>query len=203
MGHRGFRMSADFQNELFKSCVNLDGTRCSDPSLLLLYGHMIDFTSSNCVCPACDCVSSTGALHTPTAVCVRVSPWVFVCAQWCWGGPMAAQTLGTGVSSSRRRGACAAVTLLLLPALLTCRVRCAQQSNRPSNIVLIVTDDQDVVLGGLVSGEKRGERYKQLWTEVISPIFTQKYRNFCLPAWAQSYWQKERIVKFFKKFILN
>lgn len=83
---------------------------------------------------------------------------------------MAAQTLGTGVSSSRRRGACVAVTLLLLPALLTCRVRCAQHSNRPSNrqsnipsnIVLIVTDDQDVVLGGLVSGEKRGERYKQL-----------------------------------------
>lgn len=70
---------------------------------------------------------------------------------------MAAQTIGTGVP----RGASAAVTLLLLPALLTCRVRCAQPS-RPSNIVLIVTDDQDVVLGGLVSGQKKGERYQQL-----------------------------------------
>ncbi|TNM92087.1 hypothetical protein fugu_019099 [Takifugu bimaculatus] len=62
---------------------------------------------------------------------------------------MAAQPLGTGVSSSRRRGASAAVTLLLLPALLTCGVRCAEPRTKPSNIVLIVTDDQDVVLGGL------------------------------------------------------
>lgn len=67
-------MSADFQNELFKSCVNVDGTRCSEQSLLLLHDHMIDFTSSNRVCPACDSFSSTGAQHTPTAVCVRVSP---------------------------------------------------------------------------------------------------------------------------------
>ncbi|XP_056874964.1 glucosamine (N-acetyl)-6-sulfatase (Sanfilippo disease IIID), b [Takifugu flavidus] len=62
---------------------------------------------------------------------------------------MAAQPLGTGVSSSRRRGASAAVSLLLLPALLTCGVRCAEPRTKPSNIVLIVTDDQDVVLGGL------------------------------------------------------
>lgn len=95
-----------------------------------------------------------GPKYAPRTVCVRVSPWVFVCARWCWGGPMAAQTLGTGVSRSRRRGASAAVTLLLLPALLTCRVRCAEPSTKP-NIVLIVTDDQDVVLGGLVSGQKK------------------------------------------------
>lgn len=75
---------------------------------------------------------------------------------------MAARTLGSGVSRGRRRGASAAVTLLLLPALLTCSVRCAEPSAKPSNIVLIVTDDQDVVLGGLVSGQTKRERYQPL-----------------------------------------
>lgn len=60
---------------------------------------------------------------------------------------MAVQNTRTGASPSRLRGASAAVAVLLA-ALLTCRVRCAETSEKP-NIVLIVTDDQDVLLGGL------------------------------------------------------
>lgn len=69
---------------------------------------------------------------------------------------MDVQNARTGASTSRRRGASAAVTLLL-SALLTCRVRCAETSTKASNIVLIVTDDQDVLLGGLVSGQRKKE----------------------------------------------
>lgn len=65
---------------------------------------------------------------------------------------MAVQNTRTGASPSRLRGASAAVAVLLA-ALLTCRVRCAETSEKP-NIVLIVTDDQDVLLGGLVSGQR-------------------------------------------------
>lgn len=67
---------------------------------------------------------------------------------------MAVQNTRTGASPSRRRGASAAVAVLLA-ALLTCRVRCAEAKPKNSNIVLIVTDDQDVLLGGLVSGQRR------------------------------------------------
>lgn len=67
---------------------------------------------------------------------------------------MAVQNMGTGASTSRRRGASAAVTVLL-SALLTCGDRCAGTSAQASNIVLIVTDDQDVLLGGLVSGQRK------------------------------------------------
>lgn len=45
----------------------------------------------------------------------------------------------------------AAALLALLTTQLTCCVRCADTS-KPSNMVLIVADDQDVVLGGMVSG---------------------------------------------------
>lgn len=59
---------------------------------------------------------------------------------------------GSGATGSRQRGHSAALTLLaLLSALLTCCVRCAEPSVKPSNIILIVADDQDVELGGMVS----------------------------------------------------
>lgn len=70
---------------------------------------------------------------------------------------MAVQNIRTGASTSRRRAASAAVTVLL-SALLTCRARCAETSAKASNIVLIVTDDQDVLLGGLVSGQREREK---------------------------------------------
>ncbi|XP_068430168.1 glucosamine (N-acetyl)-6-sulfatase (Sanfilippo disease IIID), b [Clinocottus analis] len=45
---------------------------------------------------------------------------------------------------------------LLLPLLLllTCRVRCAAAGDKPSNIVLILADDQDVHLGGMTPMKK-------------------------------------------------
>lgn len=70
---------------------------------------------------------------------------------------MAVQNMGTGASTSRQRGASAAVTVLL-SALFTCGVRCAGRSVQASNIVLIVTDDQDVLLGGLVSGQRKNQQ---------------------------------------------
>lgn len=66
---------------------------------------------------------------------------------------MAVQNTRTGASPGRLRGASAAVAVLLA-ALLTCGVRCAETIDKTSNIVLIVTDDQDVLLGGLVSGQR-------------------------------------------------
>lgn len=74
---------------------------------------------------------------------------------------MAVQNTRTGASPSRLRGASAAVTVLLA-ALLTCRVRCAETIDKTSNIVLIVTDDQDVLLGGLVSGQREKKVFNRL-----------------------------------------
>lgn len=69
----GIRISSDFKSEFYKSYVNLNCTLCSEPSLLLLLDdHMISFTSSKCVCPACGSVSSTAVKHSRAAVCVRL-----------------------------------------------------------------------------------------------------------------------------------
>lgn len=57
-------------------------------------------------------------------------------------------TGATGGPFRRRHGAAVANALLLALVLLTCCVRGAQ-SNKPSNIVLILADDQDVMLGGM------------------------------------------------------
>lgn len=50
-----------------------------------------------------------------------------------------------GAARGARRGG---VALLALLALLTCCARCAAL---PSNVILILADDQDVQLGGMVS----------------------------------------------------
>ncbi|XP_034458701.1 glucosamine (N-acetyl)-6-sulfatase (Sanfilippo disease IIID), b isoform X1 [Hippoglossus hippoglossus] len=63
---------------------------------------------------------------------------------------------GAGATTPRRRGTGlpgAATLLWLLPALLTCCVRCAE-SAKPSNVVLILADDQDVLLGGMTPMKK-------------------------------------------------
>ncbi|XP_019937835.1 glucosamine (N-acetyl)-6-sulfatase (Sanfilippo disease IIID), b isoform X1 [Paralichthys olivaceus] len=63
---------------------------------------------------------------------------------------------GTGATTPRRRGTAlpgAAALLWLLPALLTSCVRCAE-SAKPSNVVLILADDQDVQLGGMTPMKK-------------------------------------------------
>lgn len=68
--------------------------------------------------------------------------------------PGAAEALMAGLmsGSGATRGQRGHFTCLtLLSALLTCCVRCAEPSVKPSNIILIVTDDQDVHLGGMVS----------------------------------------------------
>lgn len=65
---------------------------------------------------------------------------------------MEALSGGSGASGARRRHAAAAAVTLL--ALLTCCVRCAEPSVKPSNIILILADDQDVYLGGMTPMKK-------------------------------------------------
>ncbi|XP_023194227.1 N-acetylglucosamine-6-sulfatase-like [Xiphophorus maculatus] len=65
---------------------------------------------------------------------------------------------GGGAAAPRRRsgGRAAAAALTLLTALLTCCVRCAE-GVKPSNIVLVLVDDQDIVLGGMTPMKKTKE----------------------------------------------
>ncbi|XP_029300100.1 glucosamine (N-acetyl)-6-sulfatase (Sanfilippo disease IIID), b [Cottoperca gobio] len=65
---------------------------------------------------------------------------------------MAGLRTGAGATRTWQRRHSAAVTLLAL--LLTCRVRCSAQSAKPSNIILILADDQDVHLGGMTPMKK-------------------------------------------------
>lgn len=59
-------------------------------------------------------------------------------------------TSSAGWSGSRRKGE-HSVAVVLLWTLLTCCVRCVEPRSKLSNIVLIVADDQDALLGGMVS----------------------------------------------------
>uniref|UniRef100_A0A3Q4G7S2 N-acetylglucosamine-6-sulfatase n=1 Tax=Neolamprologus brichardi TaxID=32507 RepID=A0A3Q4G7S2_NEOBR len=66
---------------------------------------------------------------------------------------MADLRIRAGATRSPQRGGghSAALSLVtLLSALLTCGVRCAE-SDKPSNIILVLVDDQDVQIGGMVS----------------------------------------------------
>lgn len=67
---------------------------------------------------------------------------------------MEGRTSFRGWSAGRRKGERLAAAALLL-TLLTCCVRCAEARGKLSNIVLILADDQDALLGGMVSSSSR------------------------------------------------
>ncbi|XP_035996516.1 glucosamine (N-acetyl)-6-sulfatase (Sanfilippo disease IIID), b [Fundulus heteroclitus] len=63
---------------------------------------------------------------------------------------------GGGAAALRRRAPPLPPLLLLLAALLTCCVRYAE-SVKPSNVVVVLVDDQDVALGGMTPMKKTKE----------------------------------------------
>ncbi|KAA8579209.1 hypothetical protein FQN60_000031 [Etheostoma spectabile] len=77
-------------------------------------------------------------------------------ARWSSRGLMAGLRSGSGATRARQRGHRAALTLptRLLLLLLTCCVRCSPPAAKPSNVILILADDQDVLLGGLTPMKK-------------------------------------------------
>lgn len=102
---------------------------------------------------------------------------------------MADLRIRAGATRSPQRGGghSAALSLVtLLSALLTCGVRCAE-SEKPSNIILVLVDDQDVQIGGMVS-EFTLEIYNLSFVSV-----PQRLDSFCSEVMQCSYCLKRPV----------
>ncbi|KAF0038927.1 hypothetical protein F2P81_009411 [Scophthalmus maximus] len=97
----------------------------------------------------------------------------------CRGGLRAVAGARTRRQGRGRASARTLSTLLLLLLLLACCVRCAGGA-QPSNVVLILADDQDVHLGGMTPMKKTKTLIGDAGATFVNAVGNSQYYNYTL-----------------------
>lgn len=137
-----------------------------------------------------ECLTSSNFLSSSYLVCCSSPRETLVCSTyslqadrsrvWAYFGLMASSRVGQWRSSAR------VVSTCLLVTLLTCTLRCSECA-KLSNIILILTDDQDVEMGGMVSVQKYITNvFFLMVVHHDSTTFEQKYYAGNLIQWFKS-----------------
>lgn len=157
---------------MWNECLYTMFSFFSPPTVsVIMWSATLQSTSSN---SPWNCAACSNASYPETkSIWIRIRVPGFAAEE----GLMAALMIGHEATRSGQRAHRAAFTLLtLLFMRLTCCVRCAEPSAKPSNIILILADDQDVLLGGMVSWSSRKKnKTKQKLTTSLDLKFWCNY----------------------------